>query len=53
MKIILIFTHAIKEEFKDIAHVDWHFTIQNTSNQDEHVIKYFDIVLNTQLYHQK
>ncbi len=37
----LIFTHAIKEEFKDIAHVDWHFTIQNTSNQDEHVIKYF------------
>ncbi|MBJ6365689.1 PolC-type DNA polymerase III [Staphylococcus hominis] len=36
-----IFTHAIKEEFKDIAHVDWHFTIQNTSNQDEHVIKYF------------
>ena len=21
----LIFTHAIKEEFKDIAHVDWHF----------------------------
>lgn len=38
----LIFTHAIKEEFKDIAHVDWHFTIQNTSNQDEHVIKYFE-----------
>ncbi|NKD53098.1 PolC-type DNA polymerase III [Staphylococcus hominis] len=37
----LIFTHAVKEEFKDIAHVDWHFTIQNTSNQDEHVIKYF------------
>ena len=37
----LIFTHAIKEEFKDIAYVDWHFTIQNTSNQDEHVIKYF------------
>ena len=37
----LIFTHAIKEEFKDIAHVDWHFTIQNTSNQDEYVIKYF------------
>lgn len=37
----LIFTHAIKEEFKDIANVDWHFTIQNTSNQDEHVIKYF------------
>lgn len=37
----LIFTHAIKEEFKDIAHVDWYFTIQNTSNQDEHVIKYF------------
>ena len=37
----LIFTHAIKEEFKDIARVDWHFTIQNTSNQDEHAIKYF------------
>ena len=37
----LIFTNAITEEFKEIAKVDWHFTIQDTSNQDEHAIKYF------------
>ncbi|RIL73234.1 PolC-type DNA polymerase III [Staphylococcus devriesei] len=37
----LIFTNAITEEFKEIAKVDWHFTIQNTSNQDEHALKYF------------
>jgi DNA polymerase-3 subunit alpha (Gram-positive type) len=31
----------LKENKVTFAHVDWHFTIQNTSNQDEHVIKYF------------
>lgn len=38
----LIFTHAIVEEFKEIATVQWHFTIADTHNQDEFAIKYFD-----------
>ena len=29
------------KNLKEIAKVDWHFTIQDTSNQDEHAIKYF------------
>ncbi|AMY04938.1 PolC-type DNA polymerase III [Staphylococcus condimenti] len=38
----LLFTHALTEEFKDIATVDWHFKVQNTMNQDEHAMKYFN-----------
>ncbi|MFI3134324.1 PolC-type DNA polymerase III N-terminal domain-containing protein, partial [Staphylococcus warneri] len=37
----LLFNHAIVEEFKEIADVSCHFTIENTDNQDEQAIKYF------------
>ncbi|MEI4772546.1 PolC-type DNA polymerase III [Staphylococcus carnosus] len=38
----LLFTHALTEEFKDIATVNWHFKVQNTTNQDEYAMKYFN-----------
>ena len=37
----LLFTHAIEEEFKEIATVTIHFSIKDTHNQDEHALKYF------------
>ncbi|WP_145467696.1 PolC-type DNA polymerase III [Staphylococcus pettenkoferi] len=37
----LLFTNALKEEFKTIADVNWKFTIHDTTGQDEHVLKYF------------
>ena len=37
----LLFTHAIEEEFKEIATVTIHFSIKDTTNQDEHALKYF------------
>ncbi len=38
----LLFTNAVTEEFKAIAHVEWQFEIEDTSNQDEHALKYFN-----------
>ncbi|KYH14661.1 PolC-type DNA polymerase III [Staphylococcus kloosii] len=38
----LLFTNAVTEEFKSIAHVEWQFEIEDTSNQDEHALKYFN-----------
>ncbi|KXA47420.1 DNA polymerase III, alpha subunit [Staphylococcus simulans] len=37
----MLFTHALIEEFKEIATVDWHFVVQDTRNQDEFAMKYF------------
>ena len=42
---IIFFTHAIEEEFKEIATVAIDFSIKDTNNQDEFALKYFDIVL--------
>ncbi|MCS4486281.1 PolC-type DNA polymerase III [Staphylococcus americanisciuri] len=36
-----VFTHAMKETFKDIATVNWQIQVQSTANQDEHLLKYF------------
>lgn len=38
----MLFTHALIEEFKEIATVDWHFVVQDTRNQDEFAMKYFN-----------
>lgn len=38
----LLFTHALTQEFKDIATVNWHFKVQDTMHQDEHAMKYFN-----------
>ena len=37
----LLFTHAIEEEFKEIATVAIDFSIKDTNNQDEFALKYF------------
>ena len=37
----LLFTHAIEEEFKEIATVTIDFSIKDTNNQDEFALKYF------------
>lgn len=37
----LLFIHAIKEEFKEIATVSIHFSIKDTNQQDEYALKYF------------
>lgn len=38
---IIFFTHAIEEEFKEIATVAIDFSIKDTNNQDEFALKYF------------
>ncbi|MBI5974906.1 PolC-type DNA polymerase III [Staphylococcus sp. H16/1A] len=37
-----IFTHAMQESFSHIAKVDCFFNIQDVSNQDEYILKYFN-----------
>ncbi|UXR77511.1 PolC-type DNA polymerase III [Staphylococcus sp. IVB6227] len=36
-----VFTHAMKETFKDIVEVKWQIRVQSSANQDEHLLKYF------------